>query len=447
MMKINNYILIKKSKKLVSLMIVGLCLVAYVQAQKRGVYIPGYQLSGSSALTTSQGQAIASQASDIYYFTLAPNSVGNLCRISGTTLKPVFNSSLQFNSDGLIEKSNIDKIKSWGGSARIHITVGGDFGSKLMNTMAANTTYRERFAKQVVKFAQLNNLYGIDIDWEQSGGPVDFPNYQKFIAAIRSQSAKPVTVTINPTLYANYSYISQASYIQLMTYIGAPTSCSGTLQLWCQSKITSYLNSWTNKGCPKSKLLVGIPALAKPASGTTISYNSLGALAYSWDSKTVNGTTYYFNGVNTVKAKTKYTKDNGYSGVFLWSAGQDRHDSYSLLKAMYDQAVSSSKLSGSKGQQLEQGEDLTERYAKFSGNIYPNPIDNNVFNLELALTNPMNASAVIYNLDGRVVWRKQDFSQEGFQKIEIDPSNWSSGIYLFRLTEGENKVTKKIIKK
>ena len=43
---------------------------------------------------------------------------------------------------------------------------------------------------------------------------------------------------------------------------------------------------------------------------------------------------FYYNGPKTVFRKSKWAAKEGLGGVFLWEAGQDTTDRYSLLKQM-----------------------------------------------------------------------------------------------------------------
>ena len=45
--------------------------------------------------------------------------------------------------------------------------------------------------------------------------------------------------------------------------------------------------------------------------------------AANLDSVTINGTTWGYNGIDTVEEKTQYAIQNGYGGVMIWELGQD----------------------------------------------------------------------------------------------------------------------------
>jgi GH18 family chitinase len=56
----------------------------------------------------------------------------------------------------------------------------------------------------------------------------------------------------------------------------------------------------------------------------------------------MNGTTYHYNGVETIKKKTNLALDHGFGGMMLWEAGHDSKGDHSLTTAIYDELVKSS---------------------------------------------------------------------------------------------------------
>jgi hypothetical protein len=44
----------------------------------------------------------------------------------------------------------------------------------------------------------------------------------------------------------------------------------------------------------------------------------------------------FYNGINTIKAKTQFALKEKLAGVMIWEISQDTNDQYSLLKAISD---------------------------------------------------------------------------------------------------------------
>ena len=94
---------------------------------------------------------------------------------------------------------------------------------------------RAKFAANIVEFVKKNNLDGVDFDWEYPGAtdiegsdpgtPEDGPNYQKFLAAVKSSLGSDKTVSFAAP--ASFWYLKNfpikqmaqiVDYIVYMTY-------------------------------------------------------------------------------------------------------------------------------------------------------------------------------------------------------------------------------------
>jgi len=76
--------------------------------------------------------------------------------------------------------------------------------------------------------------------------------------------------------------------------------------------------------------------------------------------------------------------------------------------------------------------------------IYPNPT-NNFINLNFNLNNSKNISVSIVNSLGQEVYNNTDNYYSGFNYLEIDCKNWSKGIYLIQINDGNIINTEKVI--
>ena len=78
-------------------------------------------------------------------------------------------------------------------------------------------------------------------------------------------------------------------------------------------------------------------------------------------------------------------------------------------------------------------------------NNYPNPFNPRTI-IEYALPKSSEVSLVVYNLIGEVVtWLVADIQQAGQHKVTWDASEFSSGIYFYRLQAGEFVLTRKMV--
>ena len=109
------------------------------------------------------------------------------------------------------------------------------------------------------------------------------------------------------------------------------------------SSSSTGLAYWANyRQFPTSKILLGIPFYGKDFDNdaAAITYRGIIELypdAYN-DDQVLN---IYYDGVNTVKAKTRYVIDNQYSGIMIWEIGQDSRDATSSLLNAIDEEINS----------------------------------------------------------------------------------------------------------
>ena len=75
----------------------------------------------------------------------------------------------------------------------------------------------------------------------------------------------------------------------------------------------------------------------------------------------------------------------------------------------------------------------------FDALIYPNPT-NESFQVQISNGQPFEAS--MYSIDGKFIQ-----SNTGVDKLQIESSDWKSGVYLVVITQGNTKITKRVSKR
>jgi GH18 family chitinase len=98
-----------------------------------------------------------------------------------------------------------------------------------------------------------------------------------------------------------------------------------------------------DSGCPASKIVLGLPAYSRRVNspGDVKTYSELVAAdpSNALRDETAQGG-HAYNGVDTVRQKTRWAQEAGLGGVMLWEAGQDTIDAAtSLLAAMHAEAT------------------------------------------------------------------------------------------------------------
>lgn len=183
------------------------------------------------------------------------------------------------------------------------------------------------------------NLDGIDIDIE---GPIldaisKAGDYTPFIQALREELHPMGKLVTCATASYVGGRIPQSSfpyfdYINIMAYDNAwnTTDHHSTYE-----HAVRDMQLWLNLGCPPNKLVLGLPFYAhKGIVGTSghATYNQI----VEQHSDAAHHDVYFdyrYNGIPTIKAKTKYAIEHG-GGVMIWEISQDAPGGLSLLKAI-----------------------------------------------------------------------------------------------------------------
>lgn len=215
--------------------------------------------------------------------------------------------------------------------------------------LANSDKTRKNFVHSCMQLVREFNLDGIDIDWE-------FPDPQEpslsdfvFLMKELSDSLKPVGKKLTAAIESHrlpYTYgIDEASFqyvdwFNIMVYDGEeigwhrphPTTSHSPYWLAVES-----LDYWIGKrGLPRDKAVVGVPFYGKGQPGQKRGYGGYrNLLARGADPYSDTFDSVYYNGIKTMKRKTKLAMERG-RGVMIWEITSDTTGKYSLLKAIND---------------------------------------------------------------------------------------------------------------
>ncbi|KAI9199857.1 glycoside hydrolase superfamily [Polychytrium aggregatum] len=194
---------------------------------------------------------------------------------------------------------HLSKARSANSNLRAVVSIGGWSGSVNFSKVAASSTARAAFVKNVHTFLDEYQFDGVDIDWEYPGGgglgcnsvdPQDAVNFNTLLSQLRTElgsdriisiagSGEASRYTVGGTNYLA-QYAKSLSYFQVMTYdfygswnaytdfnspLNFPGSSDpqepasngvydGNKQISISSAITSYISS----GVSKNQLVAGI---------------------------------------------------------------------------------------------------------------------------------------------------------------------------------------------
>jgi GH18 family chitinase len=119
-------------------------------------------------------------------------------------------------------------------------------------------------------------------------------------------------------------------FVNIMTYDGAD---HGTMEQF--EKGYSY---WKTRGLPREKIVMGLPFYARPE----MSYFKIVGIdpdAAQTDVFEQDGTNYHYNGIPTIQTKTRIAMENA-SGIMFWALDHDAQGELSLVRAIYETAIS-----------------------------------------------------------------------------------------------------------
>jgi len=403
-----------------------------------GTYLPYYKINN----VTSD---IFDHLTHLFYFSFGPDSTGELGRVNGSGVFTHVNSISSV-------QSNINTLKTWRGTrtTKIFVTIGGWVQSDYLDEVAANPIARANLAQNAKDFCITHGLDGIDIDWEGYHGAVNDTNYGLLVSDIKTALAGTdleLSVTINPDHNSLADEFSQADFIQLMSY-GNRISQGTQVPL---SMLQSFVTGWVNAGMEKSKIVVGLPAYAKSSDNSNLVYSEI-IQTYNpgpeIDVVVHNGKSFYFNGINTIKAKSQYVLDENLLGIMFWEQGQDVATTHakSLLNAVTEVIPVNVNPSGAKSSETNKKIELEEIVEEVLFNVYPNPFKKNI-NLTLQIKKPTAAKAFLYDMSGRILWKNENFQTKGVHKLLINGENLNKGIYIFKFSDGEETYVRKLVKR
>jgi hypothetical protein len=122
----------------------------------------------------------------------------------------------------------------------------------------------------------------------------------------------------------------------------------------------------------------------------------------------------------------------GYSAIYykLYNLATGKNGADTLSFTMkYNQLLSVNEMKGS---------------ASFGGEIYPNP-SGNTAHITVTLPHDGIVKLQIHNSLGIVLYSGAEKLSSGKNKVQLDCSNYSSGLYFITVSNGETRITKRLI--
>ncbi len=253
-------------------------------------------------------------------------------------LKPLENAS---GAKKLIEEAHANGVK-------VLLAVGGWNDQDVLlepvfASATATTAKRSRLVNEIVAMCDQYGFDGVDIDWEYPRTSGTYRQYEQLLSALsqrlHAQGKLLTTAVIGGVTVQGKPYsgamaftdaaLEQVDWINVMAYDRNETDHSP------YDFATDCADYWLEtRGLPAEKIVLGVPFYARPGSVTYSAILSADSSAGSKDSIWYKGKQIWYNGIDTIQAKTSYALEK-LGGVMIWEITQDTADrDKSLLSAI-----------------------------------------------------------------------------------------------------------------
>jgi len=248
-------------------------------------------------------------------------------------------------ADGTVgDVANPWKLTALVTQAHVHqvqvlISVGGWGYDEQFEALAATPEGRATFVAGLNDFVGKYRLDGVDIDWEYPGPAAESAqNYLVLMTAL-SETLHPQGKLLTAAVVAAGDNANgvlpevfpQVDFLNLMAYDGPGRNHAS------YEYAVEALDAWSARGLPPEQMVLGVPFYARPQEVTYRELIQLDPAAAQADEWNYYGTTVYYNGIPTLRAKTALARQRA-SGLMIWALQYDTQDETSLLNAIYHAA-------------------------------------------------------------------------------------------------------------
>ena len=215
---------------------------------------------------------------------------------------------------------------------RVCISVGGWGWDAQFEELAANPETRGAFVQNLKAFVDEYGLDGVDMDWEYPDPGQSAQNFLSLIRELRAAMPDKLLTTAVVSHGDEHGLgIPEESFelfdiVNVMTYDGPD---HGTME-----QFERGLAYWSERGLPREKIILGAPFYGDPNLPYFKIVQSDPAAAQT-DSIEYYGTTYHYNGIPTIQAKTRIAMEKA-GGIMFWKLDHDAQGELSLVNAIYE---------------------------------------------------------------------------------------------------------------
>ncbi|CAM4010029.1 Chitinase, GH18 family [Pedobacter westerhofensis] len=233
---------------------------------------------------------------------------------------------------------------------KVMLACGGGSRHVSLDTLL-DAAHRVMVVQNFIAFVEKYQLDGVDVDIENDDINTNYEPFVILLAEQLHQKAKLISTALSYTTRDKITETSLKAYdfVNLMAYdLKAPWKPDDPGQHSPYSMAVQQIKYWKGeRGLPKQKINIGVPFYGYgfgPSGVPDMTFKEIVDKYPGSESKDetlmADGGTMYYNGIKTIRAKTKLAlKETG--GIMIWQLGGDAQGRHSLLNQINEEIKSS----------------------------------------------------------------------------------------------------------
>jgi chitinase len=219
---------------------------------------------------------------------------------------------------------------------KVLLSVGGWGLDRQFESLAASSVRRETFVQGLLRIASQYHFDGVDMDWEYPNPGQSAQNFLVLMQELRIALRKEQLLTAALVALGEHApgilndSFALMDFANIMAYDDSTTPQHSSMDY-----AKSALEYWLGRGLPRPKATLGVPFYARPIEVTYGKIVQTDPRAAQMDSTLYEGEHVYYNGIQTIQAKTRMAKQCA-SGIMFWKLENDDPGELSLVRAIYE---------------------------------------------------------------------------------------------------------------
>jgi chitinase len=232
---------------------------------------------------------------------------------------------------------------------KILVSIGGGAASgnaTLLKRYALllNPTNRPAFVAKLADYVVTHGFDGLDVDIEGPGIGPDYGAFIEDLAPALRAKGKLLTAALSKGYGGDQvpdAALTRFDFVNIMAYDGAgPWSPQSPGQHSSYTFATNNVAYWLGRGLAASNAVLGVPfygyGFGEAFRKRDYSYQELVATYPDAAQTDQVGTTIWYNGLPTIRAKAEFVRAQALGGIMIWSLDYDVPGTNSLVTAIYE---------------------------------------------------------------------------------------------------------------